>query len=255
MGEPQGEHGRALAQLLAPPDLEREIARLGSEPSVCLVCGAERFERLFRRSGKWCWRCRACELVFVHDIYPEFARDTEHLDGTYVFDSQVDTVYKALGGFFVLLAIFLYVPIAILMIFSFNDHRVISFPLRGFTFRWYEAMVANEQLLASLQVSAVVAAVSASYLELLRQVPGHAILRSVLPMALGLACVPRRGAGCVMGGTALGTATCLGLFGHGPGVGNLTSLALTGPLLDLALRRDPLHSLVRHERFEGSFLP
>jgi spermidine/putrescine transport system permease protein len=67
---------------------------------------------------------------------------------------------KALGGFYLLLAAFLYVPIGVLMLFSFNDDRVIAFPLRGFTLDWYDAMLHNGPLLASLRVSAVVAAVS-----------------------------------------------------------------------------------------------
>jgi hypothetical protein len=55
-------------------------------------------------------------------------------------------------------------------------------------------------------------------------------------MALGLALVPRRGAGTVMGGSALATALLLGAArGGGAGAGALTSLSLTGPLLDLAL--------------------
>lgn len=75
-----------LSARLAPPDLAAAIAELGPEPRSCLVCAGTGFVRLFRRSGKWFWRCRSCALVFVHDIYPEFVDDTGHLDGTYVFD-------------------------------------------------------------------------------------------------------------------------------------------------------------------------
>jgi hypothetical protein len=60
------------------------------------------------------------------------------------------------------------------------------------------------------------------------QIPGHAILRAVLPMAIGLALVPRKNGGTVMGVAALG--------GELPGLGACTSLALLGPMLDLALR-------------------
>jgi hypothetical protein len=82
------------------------------------------------------------------------------------------------------------------------------------------------------------AALSAAVVDLGVRVPGHAILRSVFPMALGLALVPRHGAGSVMGITALATAMGLRLTG-GPtlGLGASTSLALTGPFLDLALSR------------------
>jgi SAM-dependent methyltransferase len=76
-----------LRTLLAPADLAAAVRALGPEPRRCLVCDGASFERLFRRDGKWFWLCRACELVFVHDIYPEFALDTDHLDGSYVFDA------------------------------------------------------------------------------------------------------------------------------------------------------------------------
>ncbi len=70
------------------------------------------------------------------------------------------------------------------------------------------------------------------------RVPGHAIMRAVFPMACGLALVPRRGAGVVMGAGALGTL--LGMQAAGlssPGWGATTSLLLTGPLMDAALWR------------------
>ncbi len=67
------------------------------------------------------------------------------------------------------------------------------------------------------------------------RLPGHAIVRAVLPLGLGMALVPRRGAGIVMSAAALATAGLFRLGGLGPGPGALTSLCLTGPFLDLAL--------------------
>ena len=69
--------------------------------------------------------------------------------------------------------------------------------------------------------------------------PGHAIVRSVFPLAMGLALAPRRGAGSVMSGVGLLGALLLGTLKFADsqvGLGALTSLALTGPLLDLALK-------------------
>jgi SAM-dependent methyltransferase len=57
----------------------------GSTPDRCLVCGVPRPRALFERSGKRFWACRGCELVFVHDIYPEFTQDVAHLPETYEF--------------------------------------------------------------------------------------------------------------------------------------------------------------------------
>lgn len=58
-------------------------------------------------------------------------------------------------------------------------------------------------------------------------------------MAVGLALVPRHGAGCVMGAAAAVTAGALrlnGFAGEGLSLGALTSLTATGPLLDWTLR-------------------
>lgn len=71
------------------------------------------------------------------------------------------------------------------------------------------------------------------------KLPGHAILRVAFPMAIGLALVPRRRAGSVMGASAILTAAVLrigGAGGDGMSLGALTSLAATGPLMDLTLR-------------------
>jgi len=71
------------------------------------------------------------------------------------------------------------------------------------------------------------------------RIPGHAILRVVFPMAVGLALVPRRGAGSVMASSAFLTGVSLhlaGFKGEGLGVGALTSLTATGPMLDWTLR-------------------
>lgn len=70
------------------------------------------------------------------------------------------------------------------------------------------------------------------------KMPGHAILQTVLPLAGGLALVFRRGGGTVMAAGALATVGLFAATGWGEkGLGSLTSLLLTGPLLDLALWR------------------
>jgi spermidine/putrescine transport system permease protein len=46
--------------------------------------------------------------------------------------------------------IFLYAPILVLIVFSFNDNPVTTLPLRGFTLVWYERALANEDMLAAI---------------------------------------------------------------------------------------------------------
>lgn len=45
---------------------------------------------------------------------------------------------------------FLYVPVLLLPLFSFNDSLFIAFPLSGFTTKWYAAMAEDEDMRAAL---------------------------------------------------------------------------------------------------------
>jgi spermidine/putrescine transport system permease protein len=67
---------------------------------------------------------------------------------------------RTLRVFFGLLIVFLYAPIAILLIFSFNNAEVPTFPLSGFTLHWYHQFLTNADLRAALETSALVAALS-----------------------------------------------------------------------------------------------
>jgi hypothetical protein len=89
---------------------------------------------------------------------------------------------------------------------------------------------------AALMTCGTFAALAAAFVDTPWQIPGQSIVQSVVPMALGLALVPRRAAGSVMGvGSAL-TVACLRTGGfHGIGFGAMTSLFLTGPMLDVAV--------------------
>ena len=62
--------------------------------------------------------------------------------------------------FYLALVVFLYAPIAVLMVFSFNDSRLVTFPLAGFTTRWYRLLLDNAELLEALRASFVIATIS-----------------------------------------------------------------------------------------------
>jgi len=68
---------------------------------------------------------------------------------------------RGLWLFFGLLVVFLYAPIVILIVFSFNDRSFVSFPWEGFTLRWYRQFLQNSSLLSALRTSAFVAVVTA----------------------------------------------------------------------------------------------
>jgi spermidine/putrescine transport system permease protein len=65
-----------------------------------------------------------------------------------------------LRSFFFLVVLFLYAPIVILLIFSFNDSAIPTFPLSGFTFHWYRQFLTNSELRGALETSAIIAALS-----------------------------------------------------------------------------------------------
>lgn len=92
--------------------------------------------------------------------------------------------------------------------------------------------------LASLVGAGFLAAAASVLVDLHLRVPGHAILIAVLPLSLGLALVPRQLGGAVMGCSAAAAALGAPWLGMEPlGAGALTSLCLTGPMLDAALWR------------------
>lgn len=77
------------------------------------------------------------------------------------------------SGFVVIVSLvmaFLYTPILILVIYSFNDNRTLTWPLSGFTTSWYEKLFSNDQLLTAIGNSFYVASCS-TVLTLLVGVP------------------------------------------------------------------------------------
>jgi spermidine/putrescine transport system permease protein len=69
---------------------------------------------------------------------------------------------RILKAFFALVVVFLYAPIVILLIFSFNNSDVPSFPLSGFTLHWYHQFLTNPDLKGALKTSAIIAALSSA---------------------------------------------------------------------------------------------
>lgn len=67
---------------------------------------------------------------------------------------------RLLQALFVLVVVFLYAPIVILLVFSFNDSALPSFPLSGFTLQWYHQFIDNADLRASLETSAIIASLT-----------------------------------------------------------------------------------------------
>jgi spermidine/putrescine transport system permease protein len=84
---------------------------------------------------------------------------------------------RALRVFFALVVVFLYAPILILIVFSFNDSALPTFPLSGFTLHWYHQFLANGDLRAALKTSALVAVLSSVGAVLLGVLASIALVR------------------------------------------------------------------------------
>jgi putrescine transport system permease protein len=72
--------------------------------------------------------------------------------------------------------VFLYAPIVILVIFSFNDSRLVTV-WAGFSLRWYRALATNDQLLRAATVSLGIALTSATFATLLGLLAALALTR------------------------------------------------------------------------------
>ncbi|MDP4823405.1 MAG: ABC transporter permease [Aestuariivirgaceae bacterium] len=77
----------------------------------------------------------------------------------------------------VLYIVFLYLPIALLPLFSFNDAVTPSFPLSGFTARWYQALGEEPELRDALLNSLQVAATTSVFATLLGACAARAFTR------------------------------------------------------------------------------
>jgi spermidine/putrescine transport system permease protein len=95
--------------------------------------------------------------------------------------------------YFVLMAIFLYLPIFILILFSFNDSTVLAFPLKGFTLDWYRQLGNARELLISARNSVWVGVLSSILAVALGSLAAIAMTKHHMPARnffLSLASVP-----------------------------------------------------------------
>jgi len=84
---------------------------------------------------------------------------------------------RLLRVFFALVVVFLYAPILVLLVFSFNNSEVPSFPLSGFTLHWYHQFLTNGDLRSALATSAIVAALSSAAAVVLGTLASIALVR------------------------------------------------------------------------------
>ena len=89
--------------------------------------------------------------------------------------------FGGLGIYTVWYLAFLYGPVLVLPVFSFNDSIYVAFPLKGFTLQWYEEMINNPGMLAALTNSLKVGGTVAVLSTILGTLAAKAVTRYHMP--------------------------------------------------------------------------
>ena len=82
-----------------------------------------------------------------------------------------------LGLYYFGLIVLLYLPIAVLFLFSINANTTLVFPLQGLTLSWYEKLLANEPVLRAARNSLLVALGSSTVATLLGTMVALVVMR------------------------------------------------------------------------------
>ena len=89
-------------------------------------------------------------------------------------------------GYAVLIYLFLFAPIILLIVFSFNANRLGTFPVTGWTTKWYKDVFDNEQIRAALWTSLKVAFQVTLVSTIVGTAAAFPLVRSRLPFRNGV---------------------------------------------------------------------
>lgn len=95
--------------------------------------------------------------------------------------------------YFALFTIFLYAPIILLIVFSFNDSRTLALPLKGFTLEWYKELAQADELIKSVINSLILGVISSAIATILGTMAAIGITRFDFPgrsLFLGVSAMP-----------------------------------------------------------------
>ena len=130
---------------------------------------------------------------------------------------------RPLAVYVVAYLIFLYLPMALIPLFSFNDSAQAAFPLKGFTLDWYRSVAANERLHAALGNTLIVATIAAMLATVCGTLIAYADVRRrgrFAALIAGVARLPLLIPGVIVG---IALLILVNLIGLGP---SLTAIAL-----------------------------
>jgi spermidine/putrescine transport system permease protein len=96
-----------------------------------------------------------------------------------------------LGVYIVAYLVFLYLPVLLIPLFSFNDSIQAAFPLQGFTLQWYSTLFGNSALSGALWNSLVIGAIAATGATLCGITVSYMDLYGRSPLAAAISAIAR----------------------------------------------------------------
>jgi spermidine/putrescine transport system permease protein len=82
-----------------------------------------------------------------------------------------------LSAYIVLILVFLYAPILLLLVFSFNASTIVAFPLSGFTLDWYRSLSGDASLMQAIRNSAIIGLCAAALSTLIATISSYVMER------------------------------------------------------------------------------
>lgn len=146
-----------------------------------------------------------------------------------------DNGYRLAGRIYLLIGfIFLLLPIAFLIMFSFQENPYLSFPLRGWSMRWYDKLVDDGVLFDALLNSLYVSPIAATGASVIGFLAAYALNRFIFPGRLVMATIlilPILIPPLILGVALLGLLSRIGLHGELYSVILTHTLILTAPAM------------------------
>lgn len=150
---------------------------------------------------------------------------------------------RLLGGYSALYVVALYAPILFMVLFAFDSGTTVSFPLRGFSLKWFSQLFTAPALLEALWNSVKVALVASLVSTTLGTLAAKAVSRPSLPgrtVFLSLIGLPLLVPGIVVGISLLIVASNIGL-----------TLSLSTIIFAHILFCTPFAMMIMLPRFQG----
>ena len=106
-------------------------------------------------------------------------------DGVEIVARRGRLTQAALTGWGVLMYVFLFVPVLLLVLLSFNSNRYGSFPIQGFTTQWYSSVLQSPDLQTAIKTSLMVAAEVTAIASIVGTAAAFPLVRSRLRFRAG----------------------------------------------------------------------